>query len=324
MQSTAAESMIVPKPTAEPRLSATRSFGLHLWAFLLPLLNMSFLLGGPYPWWAAMLWCLPIWLLVAIDSRAKPDLRQPEEGTPTWPFDLQVYALTAIQIANHILIGVMASKLSLASWGDAGTAFANLIATQSVSGVCAGYSGIVLAHELVHRRNRVQFFLGRLLLMFVCYEHFATEHVRGHHPRIGTREDPATARFGETFQHFLWRTVPAQFRSAWHLEQVRLELAGVPFYSPRHLRNRAKGMLGGMTALPGPDWTDTLEHFGPVVGRVTHVFTHFRLELAIVARSEPAGEGWWHPLDRLNQAGLPTLYRRAADAVLAGGAKLAA
>jgi A/G-specific adenine glycosylase len=90
------------------------------------------------------------------------------------------------------------------------------------------------------------------------------------------------------------------------------------------VRRPAKGMLGGMTALPGPDWTDTLEHFGPVVGRVTHVFTHFRLELAIVARSEPAGEGWWHPLDRLNQAGLPTLYRRAADAVLAGGAKLAA
>ena len=90
------------------------------------------------------------------------------------------------------------------------------------------------------------------------------------------------------------------------------------------VRRPAKGMLAGMTALPGPDWTDTLEHFGPVVGRVTHVFTHFRLELEIVARSEPAGEGWWHPLDRLNQAGLPTLYRRAADAVLAGGAKLAA
>jgi len=90
------------------------------------------------------------------------------------------------------------------------------------------------------------------------------------------------------------------------------------------VRRPAKGMLGGMTALPGPEWTDTLEHSGPVVGRVTHVFTHFRLELEIVAKSEPVGEGWWHPLDRLNQAGLPTLYRRAADAVLAGRAKLAA
>jgi A/G-specific adenine glycosylase len=90
------------------------------------------------------------------------------------------------------------------------------------------------------------------------------------------------------------------------------------------VRRPAQGMLGGMAALPGPDWTDAREHSGHALGHIAHVFTHFRLELEIVARSEPAGEGWWHPLDRLNQAGLPTLYRRAADAVLAGGAKLAA
>lgn len=31
----------------------------------------------------------------------------------------------------------------------------------------------------------------------------------------------------------------------------------------------------------------------------------------------PNGEGWWHPLDRIADAGLPTLYRKAVDAVLA-------
>jgi A/G-specific adenine glycosylase len=90
------------------------------------------------------------------------------------------------------------------------------------------------------------------------------------------------------------------------------------------VRRTAKGMLGGMAALPGPDWTDAPAHSGQTLGHVAHVFTHFRLELEIVAKSEPVGEGWWHPLERLNQAGLPTLYRRAADAVIAGGAKLAA
>ena len=35
-------------------------------------------------------------------------------------------------------------------------------------------------------------------------------------------------------------------------------------------------------------------------------------------REPPAGEGWWQPLDRLGEAGLPTLYRRAAEAVLDG------
>ena len=48
-----------------------------------------------------------------------------------------------------------------------------------------------------------------------------------------------------------------------------------------------------------------------------HVFTHFALELDVVRRLDPIGDGWWQPLDALGSAGLPTLYRRAADAVLA-------
>ncbi len=90
------------------------------------------------------------------------------------------------------------------------------------------------------------------------------------------------------------------------------------------VRRPAKGILGGMAALPGPDWTDAPEQGAPVLASVTHVFTHFRLELSVVARSGPAGEGWWQPLDGIDRAGLPTLYRRAVDAVLARGAKLAA
>ena len=45
----------------------------------------------------------------------------------------------------------------------------------------------------------------------------------------------------------------------------------------------------------------------------SHVFTHFRLELAVVASDRPTGEGWWQPLDGLVDAGLPTLYRRAVE-----------
>ena len=90
------------------------------------------------------------------------------------------------------------------------------------------------------------------------------------------------------------------------------------------IRRPAKGMLGGMAALPGPEWGCEPEPVGPVIGRVTHVFTHFRLELAIVAATEAEGEGWWQPLDRLDAAGLPTLYRRASESVLAARSALAA
>ena len=91
------------------------------------------------------------------------------------------------------------------------------------------------------------------------------------------------------------------------------------------VRRPAKGLLGGMAALPGPEWSTVPESAaGPVIGRVTHVFTHFRLELTIVAATATEGEGWWQPLNRLDAAGLPTLYRRAAESVLSARSALAA
>jgi alkane 1-monooxygenase len=269
------QSLIVPKIAApQGHIGAARSWALHLWAFALPLLTTTYLLTGPHAWWVALLWGVPIWVLVTIDTRALPDLRQPDENTPAWPFDLQVYALVAIQIANHVLLGVMASKLAVTSLPKLGQTLAEFFAMQSVSGVAAGYSGIVVAHELVHRRNRFQFFLGRLLLMFVCYEQFATEHVRGHHPRIGTREDPATARFDETFRHFIWRTVPAQFKSAWHLEKKRLGDEHMKWHDPRMLRHRVlQGVVAEVAITAG---------FFLAFGWLAAVFFLFQARMAIM------------------------------------------
>jgi A/G-specific adenine glycosylase len=88
------------------------------------------------------------------------------------------------------------------------------------------------------------------------------------------------------------------------------------------VRRPAKGLLGGMAALPGGEWTLTAPDRLNPLGTVRHVFTHFSLDLQLVPRAEPEGEGWWHPVDRLDEAGLPTLYRRAAE--LAVSARLAA
>jgi A/G-specific adenine glycosylase len=84
------------------------------------------------------------------------------------------------------------------------------------------------------------------------------------------------------------------------------------------VRRPAKGLLGGMAALPGPDWDtapSAIAH--PPLARVRHVFTHFALDLAIVRGDRPEGDGWWQPLETIGGAGLPTLYRKAVEAVLA-------
>ena len=116
-----------------------------------------------------------------------------------------------------------------------------------VVGSSSAYSGIVVAHELIHRPRKLWQSFGRLLLATVLYEHFFTEHVRGHHVRVGTPEDPATARFGEGFQKFYFRTVPAQFRSAWRLEAARLGDVDMAWYHPRMLRSRVlHGVVVGL------------------------------------------------------------------------------
>ena len=82
------------------------------------------------------------------------------------------------------------------------------------------------------------------------------------------------------------------------------------------VRRPARGVLGGMTALPGSEWTaDPLDASG-CLAEVRHVFTHFELRLRVEPRDEPAGDGWWVRIGELHSAGLPTLYRRAAERVL--------
>ena len=110
---------------------------------------------------------------------------------------------------------------------------------------------------------------------------------------------------------------------------IRPTRYGVVDWIERHgciwlVRRPANGLLGGMAALPGPEWTDETQPTGPALGSVTHLFTHFRLELTVAPSATPTGDGWWQPLDALVDAGLPTLYRRAVETVLEARGALAA
>ena len=92
------------------------------------------------------------------------------------------------------------------------------------------------------------------------------------------------------------------------------------------VRRPERGMLGGMRALPGTDWGDAPLDPAPgaaPLGVVRHVFTHFALDLAVdragsQVTAQVDGKGEWWPVARLDAAGLPTLYRRAARIAMEG------
>nr|WP_232367453.1 A/G-specific adenine glycosylase [Altererythrobacter lutimaris] len=88
------------------------------------------------------------------------------------------------------------------------------------------------------------------------------------------------------------------------------------------------GMLGGMRALPDDGWSAREDGSGEAplkgewepLGAVSHVFTHAALTLSVVHYSGdhlPEGEGGWWPIARIEDAGLPTLFAKAARLALA-------
>lgn len=88
--------------------------------------------------------------------------------------------------------------------------------------------GINTAHELCHGRPGLDHWLSKLALLPVAYGHFYVEHPRGHHSRVATPDDPASARLGESFYRFWPRTVFGGLASGWALERERLRRAGSP------------------------------------------------------------------------------------------------
>jgi A/G-specific adenine glycosylase len=90
-----------------------------------------------------------------------------------------------------------------------------------------------------------------------------------------------------------------------------------------------KGMLGGMRSLPDDGWSARADGDGEVPlsgawkagGVVRHSFTHFDLDLGVVTYAGDAAsrltDGEWWPLERIEDAGLPTLFAKAAQLVLA-------
>ena len=97
-------------------------------------------------------------------------------------------------------------------------------------GVVSGTTGIVYAHELMHQSNRLERWLGDLLMCSVLYGHFRTEHLLVHHRYVGTPRDAVTARYNEGFHRFFFRVLPECLFSAFAAEKEMLSRKGLPWH----------------------------------------------------------------------------------------------
>ncbi|MFL6846278.1 MAG: A/G-specific adenine glycosylase [Allosphingosinicella sp.] len=80
------------------------------------------------------------------------------------------------------------------------------------------------------------------------------------------------------------------------------------------VRRPAKGLLGGMLALPTDSEGAPAEAEWSEAGAVDHVFTHFALTMKLLcAETDERPGGTWWPIERIGEAGLPTLFARLAE-----------
>ena len=103
------------------------------------------------------------------------------------------------------------------------------------------------------------------------------------------------------------------------------------------LRQRPeKGLLGGMTEVPTSTWTarqdgETTAAAAPFPGPwkscgvITHVFTHFALNLSVFRAEVPGLEApaghWWSAPEELHGEALPTVMKKAIEAAIPGATK---
>jgi len=153
------------------------------------------------------------------------DMAFGRDAAPSTPAELE--RLKHGPFFRFVLHAWVPLQLALIAWGARlvgsgalGTGDAILF-TASV-GLATGGAGITIAHELGHKLPKLDRFLSRLLLVSVSYGHFTVAHNRGHHARVATPEDPASARFGEGFWRFLPRTLFGSLAHAWQLERTEV------------------------------------------------------------------------------------------------------
>ena len=171
--------------------------------------------------------CFIHFIIPALDLTFGEDFSNPPESAVAqldqdFFYRALVWAYVPFQIAGTVYGAWLATTQPLKWYAYIGL----VLSVGSINGI-----GIATAHELGHKREILDRWLAKIALAPTMYGHFFVEHNRGHHKRVATPEDPASARMGEGFWEFLPRTIFGSLLSAWGLECERLQRQGKSVWS---------------------------------------------------------------------------------------------
>lgn len=210
----------------------------YVWLFglVIPVLVPMSWLAVVTTGWGIFWWSGPVLMFGVIpllDYLVGPDSENPPDSALAWLEHDRFY-----RWAIYLYMPAQYVSLVLACWfwsGGGGVVLNELdkVGLMLTVGGIAGV-GINAAHEMGHQRAQSERWLSKVALAQTGYGHFFVEHNRGHHARVATPEDPASARLGENIYLFHYRSILGSLRSAWALERRRLGRRGKSVWSLRN------------------------------------------------------------------------------------------
>lgn len=143
-----------------------------------------------------------------------------------WMFGSGDLGGVGARVLEYTGIDMFAAREATNHWGMWAGGIASVALINATGGTVAG-------HELTHRTaSPFDLFMGRWMLAFTADTSFAIEHVYGHHARVSTLADPATARRGDSFYKFTLRSTVMSYVHAYQLERARLAKTGKSIWNP--------------------------------------------------------------------------------------------
>lgn len=187
----------------------------YLFAFTLPILILfSFHLMGFWVWMPILFAFVLVPVLDAIVPADNSNVDEAEEVQlkNEWWFKFMLYLVVPV---HFYVLYVFLDQVMQVEASEA----AGMIVS---AGLSCGVLGINVGHELGHKNTPFDKLMAHLLLMSSLYMHFYIEHNYGHHKRVATPEDPATARKGEALYVFWIRSILNSYISAWNIQMQLL------------------------------------------------------------------------------------------------------
>ena len=196
------------------------------------------------------------WLVGESRLNPSPEQERSWKRPFVWAPALYVYSLTHFSLLIYSLM-----RAQSFTWSE-------VILAAVVLGIYTGGAGITVAHELCHKKEWFHRLMAELLLCSVWYQHFVVEHVKGHHLKVATAEDPASARKNETVYAFVWRSVTGSFLHAFKLDSFAvsrgviislLATVGAAMMGPKVL---VLFLLEAVVAFTLLELVNYIEHYG--------------------------------------------------------------